>query len=156
MLAELLEQDHGKKAGAGEAARRHMERRGRLRNRLALSAGEALADRLYHLPMARNDLERLRDILAELRKLRRRIGAGSSSLFSPGGSRKRYIAGYDSEDEACAALTKFVSLTGLPEPTMIVATGDELQVYWAFAEVFSPASSTSYQSRWRALAGCSV
>src|SRR5271170_5250474 len=48
-----------------------MKRRGWLRNRLALSAGEALADRLYHLPLARNDLERLRDILAELRKLRR-------------------------------------------------------------------------------------
>jgi hypothetical protein len=71
MLAELLEQDHRQKRRPGEAARRDMERRGRLRNRLALSAGEALADRLDHLPLARNDLERLRDILAKLRKLRR-------------------------------------------------------------------------------------
>ena len=71
MLAELLEQDHRLKARASEAARRDMERRGRLRDRLALSAGEALADRLDHFPLARNDLERLRDILAELRKLRR-------------------------------------------------------------------------------------
>jgi hypothetical protein len=48
-----------------------VKRRGRLRNRLASPAGEALAYRLDHLPLARNDLERLRDILAELRKLRR-------------------------------------------------------------------------------------
>ena len=71
MLAELLEQDHRKKARAGEAARRDMERRRRLRNRLALPAGEALADRLDHLPPAGHDLEGLGHVLAELRKLRR-------------------------------------------------------------------------------------
>jgi hypothetical protein len=43
-----------------------MERRRRLRNRLALPAGEALAHRLDHLPLARDDLERLGNILAEL------------------------------------------------------------------------------------------
>ena len=45
-----------------------MERRRRLRNRLALPTGEALADRLDHLPPAGHELGR---VLAELRKLRR-------------------------------------------------------------------------------------
>jgi hypothetical protein len=71
MLAELLEQDQRQKARASEAARRDMKRRGRLRNRLALPAGESVARRLDHLPLAGHDLERLRDILAELLKLRR-------------------------------------------------------------------------------------
>ena len=52
MLAELLEQDHRQQARAGEAARRDVERRRRLRDRLALPAGEALANRLDHLPSA--------------------------------------------------------------------------------------------------------
>jgi hypothetical protein len=71
MLAELLEQDHRQKARAGEAARRDMERRRRLRDRLALPAGEALANRLDHLPPAVDDFERLGHVLAELRKLGR-------------------------------------------------------------------------------------
>ena len=45
MLAELLEQDHGQQVGARKAAWRHMERRGGLRDPLALPAGELLAHR---------------------------------------------------------------------------------------------------------------
>ncbi len=71
MLAELLEQDHRQKTRAGEAARRDMERRWRLGDRLALPAGEALAHRLDHLPPAGHDFERLGHVLAELRQLRR-------------------------------------------------------------------------------------
>jgi len=71
MLPELLKQDHRQKRRSGEAARRDMERRRRLRDRLALPAGEALAYRLDHLPVTRNDLKRLGHVLAELRQLRR-------------------------------------------------------------------------------------
>jgi hypothetical protein len=67
MLAELLEQDHGQEIGAGEASRRHMEGRGRLADLLAIAAGELLAHMLDHLPLPRNHLERLGDVLAELR-----------------------------------------------------------------------------------------
>ncbi len=65
MLAELLEQDHGQKIG------RCMERRGRLSNRLAAPAGKLLAHCLDDLPPARNDLQRLGDVFAKLRQLRR-------------------------------------------------------------------------------------
>ena len=68
MLPELLEQDHRQQARAGKAARNGMERRRRLRDRLAFPAGEALANRLDHLPLARNDLQRLGDVLAQLRQ----------------------------------------------------------------------------------------
>src|SRR5438132_1002972 len=71
MLAELLEQDHGQQVGAGKAAWRHMEWRGRLCDRLAVPARELLAHRLDHLPLARHDFQRLGDVLAQLRQLRR-------------------------------------------------------------------------------------
>ena len=71
MLAELLEQDHGQQVGAGKAARRHMERRRRLGDRLAVPARELLAHRLDHLPLARDHLQRLGDVLAQLGQLRR-------------------------------------------------------------------------------------
>ena len=48
MLAELLKQDHGQQIGAGEAARRDMERCRRLRDLLASPARELLAYRLNH------------------------------------------------------------------------------------------------------------
>jgi hypothetical protein len=66
MLAELLEQEHRQKARSGKAARRDMERRRRLGDRFALAAGKSFANRLDHLPLARDDLERLGDILAKL------------------------------------------------------------------------------------------
>ena len=71
MLAELLEQDHGQQVRSGEAARRHMERRRRLRDRLAVPARELLPHRLDHLPLPRDHLQRLGDVLAQLRQLRR-------------------------------------------------------------------------------------
>ncbi len=71
MLSELLEQDHRQQARTGKATRRDMERRRRLGDGLASPAGEPLSNRLNHLPLTGDDLERLRDILAELRQLRR-------------------------------------------------------------------------------------
>ena len=71
MLAVLLEQDHRQQVGAGPAARRRVERRRRLRDLLAIPAGELLAHRLDHLPPARDHLQRLGHILADLRQLLR-------------------------------------------------------------------------------------
>jgi hypothetical protein len=45
-----------------------------------------------------------------------------------------------------------VGTAPLPRPTMIVGCGDELQVYWSFAEVFTPHAFASL-SRALALAG---
>jgi hypothetical protein len=80
VLPELLEQDHGQKVRPGKAARRHMEGRRRLRDHLALPARELLPHRLDHLPLARNDLQRLGDVLAELRQLRR---AAAGTILGP-------------------------------------------------------------------------
>lgn len=66
VLPELLEQHHRQQVRVGMAARDDVERRRRLGDRLAFPAGEALAHRLDHFPLARNHLQRLRDILAEL------------------------------------------------------------------------------------------
>jgi hypothetical protein len=67
MLAKLLEQDHRQKARPRKAARRDMERRRRLGDRFALAAGKSFANCcLDHLRRARDDLERLGDVLAKL------------------------------------------------------------------------------------------
>ena len=66
VLAVLLEQDHRQQVLAGPAPRRRVERRRRLRDLLASPAGELLAHRLDHLPAARDDLQRLGDVLADL------------------------------------------------------------------------------------------
>ena len=71
MLAELLEQDHGQQVRPGKAARCDMEWRRRLRNLLALPAGELLAHRLDYLPLPWDHLQCFGDILPELRQLRR-------------------------------------------------------------------------------------
>lgn len=68
MLTELLEQHHGKQVRAGEAARCDMERRRRLGDRLALPARELLAHCLDDLPLTRDHLQRLGDVLAQLRQ----------------------------------------------------------------------------------------
>jgi hypothetical protein len=81
MLAELLEQDHRQQTRAGEAARGDMERRRRLGDRLASPAGEPFPDGLDHLPPAGDDLERLGDVLAELRQIRR--AAARAALTRP-------------------------------------------------------------------------
>ena len=66
MLAELLEEDRGQQVRACPSTRRGMERRWRLRDPLAIPAGELLADRLDHFPLPRDHLQRLGDILAHL------------------------------------------------------------------------------------------
>src|SRR6516225_1247898 len=66
VLSELVEQDRRQQLWPNEAARRRVERRRRLRDRLAVPAGELLAHRLDHLPLARDYLQRLGDILAQL------------------------------------------------------------------------------------------
>lgn len=69
MLGELLAQDHRQKAGPGKASRRHMQGCWRLRNLLAFAAGELLPHGLNDLPLTRDDLQGLGDILTELRQL---------------------------------------------------------------------------------------
>jgi len=60
------EQDMRQKSGAGAPTRDRMRRRRRLGDRLAGPAGELLAHMCDHLPLARDQLQRLGDILAEL------------------------------------------------------------------------------------------
>jgi len=71
VLTELLEQDHRQEVRPGKAARRHMERRRRLGDLLAVAAGKLLAHRLDHLPLARDDLQCLGDVFPQLRQLAR-------------------------------------------------------------------------------------
>jgi len=68
MLPVLFEEDHGQKARAGKAARRNVKGRRCLADLLAGPAGKFLADVLDHLPLPGDDLERLGDVFAELRK----------------------------------------------------------------------------------------
>jgi len=71
MLAELVEQDRRQKRRPDEAAWRGMERRRRLRNRLAGAARELLAHRLDQLPPPRDYLQGLGHVLAKLRQVGR-------------------------------------------------------------------------------------
>ncbi len=81
VLAELLEQDHGEQARAGPAARRRVERCRCLRDALAVAAGELLAHGLDHLPLARDHLQRLGDVLAHFNDaLRAAAAAGGRRL----------------------------------------------------------------------------
>ena len=66
MQAVLGEQDMGEQLGAGAPARDRMRGRRRLGDRLAGAAGELLAHVLDHLPLARNELQRLGHVLADL------------------------------------------------------------------------------------------
>ena len=66
VLAELLEEDRRQQVRPGPAPRGRMERRRRLADPLAVPAGELLAHGLDHLPAARDHLQRLGDVLAEL------------------------------------------------------------------------------------------
>ncbi len=85
MLPVLLEQDHRQQARAGPAARDHMERRRRLADLLAVAAGEFLADVLDHLPLPRDHLQRLGDVLAQLAQPRAAaaLAGGRSRLDHP-------------------------------------------------------------------------
>jgi hypothetical protein len=77
MLAELLEQGHRQQVRSGKAAWSDIERRRGLHNRLAGPAGELLPHRLNNLPLARDDLKRFGDVLAQFQWLRR-SAAGAS------------------------------------------------------------------------------
>ena len=65
MLAKLLEQNHRQQAWPCPAAGDDVERRRRLADLLAITAGELLADVLDHLPGFGDDLQRLGDVLAQ-------------------------------------------------------------------------------------------
>ena len=66
VLAELLEHDHGQQAWSRPAPGGDVEGRGWLGDGLAVAAAEALAHRGDHLPLARDHLQRLSHVLAEL------------------------------------------------------------------------------------------
>ena len=68
MLPELLEQDGREQVRPGKSARRNMEGCRRLRDRLAVPTRESLAHGLDDLPAAPDHLQRLGDVLAELRQ----------------------------------------------------------------------------------------
>jgi hypothetical protein len=70
------EQDVRQKPWPGAPARNRVRRRRRLRDLLAAAAGELLAHVLDHLPLPRNHLQRLGDILAELVQGAAAAGAG--------------------------------------------------------------------------------
>src|SRR3954447_3184806 len=65
MLPVLLEQDHRQQARPGPAARDHMKGRRRLADLLAIAASKLLSDMLDHLPLPRDHLQRLGDVLAK-------------------------------------------------------------------------------------------
>ena len=66
MQAVLGEQHMGKELGAGASARDRMRGRRRLRDCLTGPAGELLAYMRDHLPLARDELQRLGHVLADL------------------------------------------------------------------------------------------
>ena len=68
VLPVLLEQDGRQQVRARPAARCRVEGRRRLRYPLAVPARELLPHRLDHLPTARDHLQRLRHVLADLRQ----------------------------------------------------------------------------------------
>ena len=66
MLAELLEQDRCQQVRPGPSPWRRMERRRGLADLLAGATREPLADGLDHLPLPRDHLQRVGDVLAHL------------------------------------------------------------------------------------------
>ena len=66
MQAVFGEQDMGEQRGPGTSARDRVRWRRRLGDRLAGPAGELLAHVLDHFPLARNELQRLGHVLADL------------------------------------------------------------------------------------------
>ena len=77
MLAILGVKDHRQQARPDMAARDDVKRRRRLRDLLARPARELLAHGLDHLPLPRNDLQRLGERLAELGELAAAAWTGS-------------------------------------------------------------------------------
>jgi len=70
MVGILVDQHHRQQARPGKAPGDDMERRRRLRDLLAGTAAELVPDVLRHEPLPRNHIERLGDILADLRQVR--------------------------------------------------------------------------------------
>ena len=70
MVGVFVNQHHRQQARPGKAPGNGMERRRRLRDLLAGAAAELLPHVLGHEPLPRHDIERLGDVLADLRKLR--------------------------------------------------------------------------------------
>ena len=68
VLPVLLEEDRRQQVRPRPAARCRVEGRRRLRDPLAVPARELLPHRLDHLPPARDHLQRLRHVLADLRQ----------------------------------------------------------------------------------------
>jgi hypothetical protein len=66
VLAIFVKGDHGDQAGPGPSTWDRMEGCWWLADLLAGSAGELLADRLDHLPLARDHFKRLSDVLTHL------------------------------------------------------------------------------------------
>ena len=83
VLAVLLEDDHRQQVRARPAPGCRVERRRRLGDLLAMTAGELLAHRLDHLPAAWDDLQRLGHVLADLRQLLRAAAGGRMSAPAP-------------------------------------------------------------------------
>ena len=82
MLAVLLEQDHRQQAGARPSPWAiTWNGAGAWAMLLAVAARELLAHRLDHLPLAGNDLQRLGDVLAQLRQAR---AATAGQAVGPG------------------------------------------------------------------------
>jgi len=71
VLPVLLEDDRRQQVGASPATGHRVERHRRLADLLAVPAGELLAHRLDDLPLARNNLQGLGDVLADLGQLLR-------------------------------------------------------------------------------------
>ncbi len=69
MVGVFVDQHHRQEARPGKAACDRVERRRRLRDRLARPAAELLPHMLGHEPLPRHDIERLGDILADLGEL---------------------------------------------------------------------------------------
>ena len=97
MVGVFLDQHHRQQARTRKAARDRMERRRRLRDRLARPAAELLAHMLGHEPLPRHDIERLGDILADLRELG--AAAARAATSAPG----ERCAGAADRRESCAA-----------------------------------------------------
>lgn len=57
---------------------------------------------------------------------------------------KDTIKGYPTVEELFAALQGFINFTGLPKPTMIVATGGGYHVYWCVDRALTPAEWTPH------------
>ncbi len=68
VLGELLEQDHRQQVWPGKAAWRYMEGSRWLRDLLALATGKLLPHRLDDLPLTRDDLQGLGNVLTKLRQ----------------------------------------------------------------------------------------